>query len=216
MFSEWFHKGGVLMWPLLVCSIVGFAIIADRLWALSWTTLNFRTFIRRLKDHLKSPMRKMRPAFLSDRPASASVITDIYYDYLSQPLEKRSEALKREGLRHLDELGARLKLLAAIAQVAPLLGLLGTVTGLVASFQELQNLKGAVQPMNLAGGIWEALITTVVGLSIGIPSLLAHQYFQAKIDRRAHEMTETISELDEVFAHDAPVTIVAPEEEEAL
>ena len=202
------------MWPLLVCSVLGFAIIADRLWALCWTALDFRAFIKRLKDHLKSNIRETRPIFLTDRPASASFITDVYYDYLDQPVLKRAEALKREGFRHLEELGARLKLLAAIAQVAPLLGLLGTVTGLVASFQELELLKGAVQPMNLAGGIWEALITTVVGLSIGIPSLLAHQYFQAKIDRRAHEMTETISELDEIFAHDeAPVEVVADRED---
>lgn len=203
------------MWPLLVCSIVGFAIIADRFWALCWTALNFRAFIKRLKDHLKAPTRSTRPLFLTNRPASASVITDVYYDYLDQPILKRAEALKREGFKHLEELGARLKLLAAIAQVAPLLGLLGTVTGLVASFQELELVKGAVQPMNLAGGIWEALITTVVGLSIGIPSLLAHQYFQAKIDRRAHEMTETISELDEIFAHDEAPTEVSSHSEES-
>jgi biopolymer transport protein ExbB len=208
MFSEWFHKGGMLMWPLLFCSIIGFAIIADRMWAFTWTHLAFRRFVERLKLHLRSKSLRQRPSFLSTRPASASVITSVYYNYLDEPHAKRSEALKREGIRHLEELGIRLKLLAAIAQVAPLLGLLGTVTGLVASFQQIQTMGGRVQPMDLAGGIWEALITTVVGLSIGIPCLLAHQYFQAKIDGRAHEMTETVSELDEVFAHDeAPTEI---------
>jgi biopolymer transport protein ExbB len=208
MFSEWFHKGGMLMWPLLFCSIIGFAIIADRFWAFAWTHLAFRRFINKLKAHLRSKTARKRPACLSSRPASASVITAIYYDYLKEPHAKRAEALKREGLRHLEELAVRLKMLAAIAQVAPLLGLLGTVTGLVASFQQIQTMGGRVQPMDLAGGIWEALITTVVGLSIGIPCLLAHQYFQAKIDQRAHEMTETVSELDEIFAHDeAPTEI---------
>ncbi len=206
MFSEWFHKGGLLMWPLLFCSIIGFAIIADRFWAFMWTQLNFRLFIRRLKVHLRSSCARQEPVFLPNRPASASIITHIYYNYLNEPHPKRAEALKREGVRHLEELSVRLKLLAAIAQVAPLLGLLGTVTGLVSSFQEIQILAGRVQSMDLAGGIWEALITTVVGLSIGIPCLLAHQYFQAKIDRRAHEMTETVSELDEVFAHEETPT----------
>jgi len=201
MFSEFFHKGGFLMWPLLLCSILGFAIIADRFWALAWTHLNFRLFLKKLKIHLRSSQACQKPSFLSSRPASASLMTELYYAYLYQPVEKRTEALRREGLQHLDELGSRLRLLSAIAQVAPLLGLLGTVTGLVAAFYQLQNLGGQAQPMDLAGGIWEALITTVVGLSIGIPSLLAYQYIQAKIDRRAHEMTQVVSQLDEVFAH---------------
>lgn len=196
------------MWPLLICSIIGFAVISDRLWALAWTSLNFRRFSKRLKSHLKGPQANEVPTFLTSRPASASLIVRIYYYYLNEPYAKRAEALKREGTQHLEELGSRMKLLSAIAQVAPLLGLLGTVTGLVAAFYKIEALGGHVQPMDLAGGIWEALITTVVGLSIGIPCLLAHHFFQAKIDERAHEMTHTVSELDEVFAHnEAPVTI---------
>lgn len=208
MFAQWFHKGGLIMWPLLVCSILSFAIIADRSWAFAWTCLNFRKFLQMIKAHLASKQVRKCPTFLTQRPASVSLITQIYYDYLQEPHAKRSEALKREGVQHLEELGSRLKLLSAIAQVAPLLGLLGTVTGLVAAFYKINAMGGNVQPMDLAGGIWEALITTVVGLAIGIPSLLGYQYFQAKIDRRAHEMNQIVSQLDEVFAHDeVPTTI---------
>lgn len=189
------------MWPLLFCSIMGFAIIADRLWAFSWTYLNFRSFLKQLKHHLKSLDAYQRPHFLKNDFASATFIANIYYDYIDASYEKRSEALKREGMRHLEELGMRLKVLSIIAQIAPLLGLLGTVTGLVASFQKIEMVGVSCQPLDFAGGIWEALITTVVGLSIGIPCLFAYQYFQAKIDRRAHEMTETVSQLDEVFTH---------------
>jgi biopolymer transport protein ExbB len=198
------------MWPLLVCSIIGFAIIADRVWAFTWTSLNFHYFLKKLKQHLKSVEPHHRPSFLKNDFASATLMANLYYDYLHEAPEKRSEALKREGFRHLEELGMRLKMLSIIAQVAPLLGLLGTVTGLVASFQQIQNMGSHFQPMDCAGGIWEALITTVVGLSIGIPCLFAYQYFQSIIDRRAHEMTEVVSQMDEVFTHVALKTDIIP------
>lgn len=201
MFSEWFHKGGLIMWPLMLCSIIGMAIIFDRCWALLRSSLDFHKFIESLTVHLRSTHAREVPRCLKDRPASASIVARLYYKYLGENVAKRNEALKREGVRHLENLGHRLKMLAAIAQVAPLLGLLGTVTGLVVAFYQIEALGGRVQPTDLAGGIWEALLTTVVGLSIGIPCLLAHQFIQAQIDRRAHEMTETVSELDEVFAH---------------
>ncbi len=189
------------MWPLMLCSITGMAIIFDRAWALARSSLDFHKFILCLKKHIRSNNPEAQPSCLKRRPASASFIARIYYQYLHENTPKRNEALKREGFRHLDNLGHRLKMLAAIAQVSPLLGLLGTVTGLVVAFYQIEALGGRVQPTDLAGGIWEALLTTVVGLSIGIPCLLAHQFFQAQIDKRAHEMTETVSELDEVFAH---------------
>ncbi|HQU08792.1 MAG TPA: MotA/TolQ/ExbB proton channel family protein, partial [Opitutales bacterium] len=198
-----FHKGGLLMWPLMLCSVVGLAVVCDRAWVLIGTSQRFGAFIQRLKAHLHSNQARQRPQWLSKRPTSAGIVTDLYYRYLEAPVAKRNEALKREGMRHLEDLGCRLRLLAAVAQVSPLLGLLGTVTGLVAAFASIEALGGRVQPTDLAGGIWEALITTVVGLTIGIPCLLAQQFFQAKIDRRAHEMTQAVSELDEAFAHDA-------------
>ena len=189
------------MWPLMVCSIIGLAIIMDRAWILTWTALNFRAFMARLKNHLSSANAQELPSFVKNRPASASEVVRTYYQYLKDTPQKRDAALKREGTGHLEALGARLKMLSAIAQVAPLLGLLGTVSGLVAAFYKIQSMGGHVQPTDLAGGIWEALLTTVVGLSIGIPCLLAHQYIQAQIDKRAHQMSQTASELDEVLSH---------------
>jgi biopolymer transport protein ExbB len=201
MLAEWFHKGGLLMWPLLACSLIGLAVILDRAWVLGWTATRFGGLMSKLKKHINGPNAFVSPNFLPRRLTSAGHIARIYYDYIQAPIAQRNEALRREGIRHLEFLSARIRLLAAIAQVSPLLGLLGTVTGLVAAFQSIETLGGRIQPTDLAGGIWEALITTVAGLSIGIPCLLAQQFFQAQIDKRAHEMTQTVSELDEVFAH---------------
>ncbi len=209
---EWFHKGGLLMWPLLGCSVLGMAAILDRLWLYIKTYINFREFIQDLKVHLRSRNRGSIPNSLKNKEAPVAKITKIYYEYLNYPPKKRNEALRREGAKDIENMSKRLRLLSSIAQVSPLLGLMGTVTGLVGSFYNIETLGGRVQPSDLAGGIWEALITTVAGLCVGIPCLLAYQYFQALIDKRAHQMTETVSELDEVLH---PECALEPDEKEA-
>lgn len=99
----------------------------------------------------------------------------------------------------LTELERGLKPLSAIAQISPLLGLLGTVYGLVGAFYAIEQTGGQVQVSDMAGGIWEALLTTVAGLVVGIPVLLAHQYFQARVERTANRMSCIVSELDEML-----------------
>src|SRR3989338_4894271 len=93
----------------------------------------------------------------------------------------------------------RLQALAAITHLAPLLGLLGTVTGLVTAFHQIEILGGTVQPNDLAAGIWEALITTVFGLVIAIPAMAAYHGFESSADQTARRMQFVISELDEFF-----------------
>jgi biopolymer transport protein ExbB len=120
--------------------------------------------------------------------------------YIQSPTAVRNEALKREGNRLLAELDAQMKLLSCIAHVSPLLGLLGTVAGLVTAFHQIEASGGQVNPTDLAGGIWEALLTTVAGLLVGIPALLMHQFFHARLEKIAREMQEIVSELDEMLA----------------
>ncbi len=210
-YFEWFHKGGLLMWPLLGCSIIGLAAILERTWVYFKTSVHFTKFIQSLKIHLRSPQHCHTPQHLPNSQSPIVKIVEVYYNYLSYPAKKRNEALRREGARYIEEMSKRLRLLSSIAQVSPLLGLMGTVTGLVGSFYRIELLGGRVQPSDLAGGIWEALITTVAGLCVGIPCLLAYHYFQSIIDKRAHQMTETVSELDEALH---PECVLEPDEKQ--
>ena len=111
----------------------------------------------------------------------------------------RSEILKREGSYALEKVETRLRALAALTHIAPLLGLFGTVTGLVTAFHQIELLGGQVQPSDLAAGIWEALITTVFGLFIAIPCMVAFHGFESMADRISRRMQFIISELDEFF-----------------
>ena len=104
----------------------------------------------------------------------------------------------------MEKVEGRLRGLAAITHIAPLLGLLGTVTGLVSAFHRIELFGGQVQPGDLAGGIWEALLSTVLGLLIAIPCMAAYHNFESKADRIARRMQTIVSELDEFFNKETP------------
>lgn len=187
------------MWPLLLGSFVGVGVIVDRLWVHWRVRLNYAHFLKQLKQDLAGcPLRA--PDWLMKSACPVAKIAAVYLRYIHAPVAVRNEALKREGNRFLVSLNGHMKLLSLIAHVSPLLGLLGTVAGLVAAFYQIESSGGQVNPMDLAGGIWEALLTTVAGLVVGIPALLMHEFFHARVEKISRQMQETVSELDEMLA----------------
>lgn len=186
------------MWPLLVCSVAGSAIIIERALYFLRLRLNYKRFSEELKALLVK--RKMKEALVLCRslPNPVPRIAEQYLKNLNHD-HLRSDILKREGALALEKVETRLRALAAITHTSPLLGLLGTVTGLVAAFHQIEVLGGQVQPGDLASGIWEALITTVFGLVIAIPCMAAYHGFESAADRIARRMQFIISELDEFF-----------------
>lgn len=193
-----FQKGGFAMWPLLVCSILGAAIMVERALYFWRLRLPYESFWTRLRGLLAR--RSLREAAALCRK-SANPIPRIAAVYLKRLNDDRlrNEILKREGSLALEKLETRLRALAALTHVAPLLGLLGTVTGLVSAFHQIEILGGQVQPADLASGIWEALITTVFGLVIAIPCMAAYHGFEGLADQTARRMQFMVSELDEFF-----------------
>ncbi|MBI4372757.1 MAG: MotA/TolQ/ExbB proton channel family protein [Candidatus Omnitrophica bacterium] len=193
-----FLKGGFAMWPLLLCSIVAVAIIVERAYYFWRLRFNYEAFGRELKGLLAK--RKVKEAVALARKHSNPIprIAEHYLRHLESD-SMRNEILKREGSFALEKVEARLRALAALTHLAPLLGLLGTVTGLVTAFHQIELLGGQVQPGDLAAGIWEALITTVFGLMIAIPTMAAYHGFESEADRIARRMQFIVSELDEFF-----------------
>lgn len=198
MIQEWFAKGGFMMWPILLCSIVGIAVIADRLFVHSRSYVSYDKFIARIRAFYRSKPLGTVPEWLRCLRAPEARIAAVYLHYAPVGAELRNEALRREGERILADWNRHLKIIFTIAQVAPLMGLLGTVFGLVVAFYNIETLGGRVRPDDLAGGIWEALLTTVAGLIVAIPAVLAYQYFQSTGERKARRMKEVISILDEM------------------
>ncbi|MDL2281142.1 MotA/TolQ/ExbB proton channel family protein, partial [Selenomonadales bacterium OttesenSCG-928-I06] len=109
--------------------------------------------------------------------------------------EVLQDAISIKGSLELARLNQNLHILELIGRIAPMIGLLGTVMGMVTAFQKVATVKGSVDPSILAGGIWEALLTTVAGLCVALPALVIHHFFEDKVNSLAFQMKHCANEL---------------------
>jgi biopolymer transport protein ExbB len=195
---ELFRKGGFAMWPLLVCSILGIAIVIERGVYFARLRLRYGRFLADLKARLQRGEIRQTISFCLTQASPVPHMAAEYLKYLEHDA-LREEVLKKTGSYALEKIEARLRILAALTHIAPLLGLLGTVMGLVSAFHRIELLGGQVQPGDLAAGIWEALITTVFGLVIAIPCMAAYHGFEGAADRITRQMQLIIAELNAFF-----------------
>ena len=210
---EFFIKGGWVMYPILACSVVALAVAVERLIYFLRIRSNDRQLfeeVHRLLKHGKID----EGITLCDRARGpiAKAMTVCLRNFHKGPV-KIEKAIEHEGSEILSDMEKYLRTLAAIAQVAPLLGLLGTVTGMVRAFRVIEDLGGKVNAVALAGGIWEALLTTVFGLVVAIPCLLVYFYFEGRVDdyeKRIHGFAHEIIDLSE----EAQTNAVSPTEKD--
>jgi len=177
---EIIEAGGWLMWPILACSVLATAIICERFWSL-------RT-ARIIPPHLVTQVWRMfRQGELdaghlrqlqNSSPLGAILVAGLTnYRYGREVMKEAIEDVGRQVAHDLERF---LDLLGTIASVSPLLGLLGTVMGMIKVFSAITTV-GVGDPKVLAGGISEALITTAAGLAVAIPALIFYRHFQAKV-----------------------------------
>ncbi|HEX2983819.1 MAG TPA: MotA/TolQ/ExbB proton channel family protein [Ignavibacteriales bacterium] len=195
-------KGGVIMHPILLCSVIALAIIIDRLIIIRRAKLNAPAFMIRIRGYLKKKDVEGAISFcLEEKSPTANMIRKGLKKY-KHGHERVKEAIENAGKQEIAKLEKGLSALATIAGIAPMLGFLGTVTGMVSAFMTIQDLQGAASPSDLAGGIWEALITTVFGLVVGIPALAFYNYLLSRISRLVNDMevisTEIVDTIEEV------------------
>lgn len=194
-------KGGPLMIPLLLLSVLALAVSLERLWYLTKT----RTDTEDLMDEVKLCIQEgkileaMQLVKKSKGPVAAILAAAIAY----------SDRGKDEIKEHLEEIGndeifrmeRGLGFLSSVVTVAPMIGLLGTVTGIIRSFQVLGAFQGIESnPAALSVGIAEALITTAAGLIVAIPTLAAHHWLSSLIERRVREMSRRALEVTDLLA----------------
>lgn len=169
---QWFVMGGVMMWPLLLVSILSVAIIIERLLFYNACAFPARNLDELLAAALRSgdlgPVLGQMEKVKLLRPFCAAA---------RDPLLDREAALRLSGGRIIDKAGSGLGLLGILGRTAPLLGLLGTIIGIMLTFSRISSTSGAVDMPLLAGGIWQALITTVTGLVIAVPAVFARYFF---------------------------------------
>jgi biopolymer transport protein ExbB len=193
---NFFHQGGFFMLLLLICSVVSLAVIILRGVALRRESIVPAALEKEIEelqpgdDAIVKLARSIRSS-----PSPLARIAQVGLQHLQWPKAETVEAVQTRARNELVRLESGLFILEIIVGIAPLLGLLGAVSGLVVVFANLGDSATASDPRGIARGISEALSTTIVGLAIAIPSLIAWSYYSRKIETVSAEMEALISEL---------------------
>ncbi len=195
-------RGGVFMIPIVVCFWLGLVIAIER-----WLVLRrARTNTNRLLGSMRGVLAQNEVTgalLLCDRtPGPVASILKAAIQKRHMPRGEIRETIESEGKAQLYHLENRLGILATIAGAAPLLGFLGTVAGMIRAFMQVERLAGSVDAAALAGGIWEALVTTAAGLLVGVLSLIVHNYLVGKVERLVYEMETSSAQLLNVITAD--------------
>jgi biopolymer transport protein ExbB len=213
---DFLARGGWLMLPILLCSILGLAFFLERLWSLQRQKILPPRFLD-VVSRLMQERRWQEVEALchqSDSPIASMLGAGVRY--ANKPRALIKEVMEEAGRRELFYMERFTNSLGVISTISPLLGLLGTVTGLIQMFQRVVNTAvaqggGGVDVAQLAGGIWEALITTAAGLTVAIPVFLAYRVILSRIDRYAVEMEEiSLRAVEYLVAADGPEAPTAP------
>lgn len=184
-------KGGWVMYPLLLSSIIALSVIIERLWFLRRKKVLIPEIISVL-DQINSPEDlNLAKSICRKRESTFSKIVLTSLDNQDLPPDELRVLVEDEGRQRVRTLERGLITLETVAAVAPLLGLLGTVFGMIKVFNVIQTL-GVGQAKALSGGISEALITTATGLTIGIPVLIAFNFFRHRADAFILDMEKYI------------------------
>ena len=193
-----FIAGGPVMWPILLSSVFAFAIILEKFWYLHKITIDTQEFLNKILDKMKRhEIKEALQVCDSTKSPIAHILKAGILKY-DRPRQQIVETIEDASLYEVPKMEKNLSMLATIGHIAPLLGLLGTVTGMVRCFQTVQSKSMSLYPVSpgdLAGGIWEALLTTVAGLIVAIPTYVAYNYLVSRINYFVLEMEKASTEL---------------------
>ncbi len=194
-----FLQGGFLMYPITFLSILAIYVIAERWRFLNASRMDDTKFLRAVEDLLRTGNTNAAKQYCDEFDKPLARIMKQGIERLGRPLVDIEDAIRNAGKKETFALEHKMDWLATIAGTAPLLGFLGTVTGMIDAFMEIQNLQGNVNPSVLAGGIWEALITTAYGLIVGIVALGFYNYLLNKVNRLIFQLEMASTDFMELL-----------------
>ena len=191
-------KGGPIVYLIIFCSFVAVAVLVEKLLYLYQERIDSRKFMEAITNTLKKNKIMQAIELCNETPGALARILKTGILKHDRPRQEIKEAIEDAGLHEIPKLEKNLSALATIAHICPLLGLLGTVTGMVKAFQVIQEKATALAPVSpgdLAGGIWEALITTAVGLTVAIPTFVAYNYLVSRVNSLVLDIERSATEL---------------------
>jgi biopolymer transport protein ExbB len=188
-------RGGWLMLPILLLSLLAVYVLVERLLALRRAQADPEVITSRIKQYVRAGDVKGAIAYCETQDKPITRILRHGLERLGRPIAEIQDAVQATGKHEAFELEKRTNLLASVAAIAPMLGFLGTVLGMIRAFQEIQNLQGNVNPSVLAGGIWEALLTTAAGLAVGILAQFFYNVIMGRIERQINNMERSATDF---------------------
>ncbi len=208
---EFLEKGGVIMIPIALGSVIALAVFLERIWSLQQGRINPPGLVGEILELVvRGEVAAARDACLkSNTPMARLLVAAI--DSRSLSREELKAALEERGKREVARMERYIEAMGTTASVEPLLGLLGTVVGMIQVFQRvvMTSRQGAVDPGQLANGIWQALITTAAGLSVAIVAFVGYRYLLARTSRHALDLEDGSLRIVDELAPSAE-----PEDEE--
>jgi biopolymer transport protein ExbB len=203
-FFDLMVEGGILMIPILVLFFLSIYVIAERWSAIGRSNTDTDAFLVSIENLLKAGKQNEAMQYCDsfDKPLARIIKAGI--KRLGRPIRDIEDAIDNAGKKEIFYLEKKMNWLATIAGVAPLLGFTGTVTGMIEAFMDIQSLQGNVNPSALAGGIWEALITTAAGLMVGLIAFGFYNFLLGKINRSIFELENASADFMDLLQTPSP------------
>jgi Biopolymer transport proteins len=192
------QKGGPVMYIIMILSVISLGIIIERMYNLNKARIDSQKFMDEILNSLKRNkiIESIEMCNKTPGPIAHIIKAGILKHDRSKPEIK--EAIDEAAQLEIPRMEKHLPILATIAHIAPLLGLLGTVSGMIKAFQVIQSKAATMAPVNpgdLAGGIWESLLATLAGLLVAIPTYVAYNYLVNHVDSMAYDMERSATDL---------------------
>lgn len=201
MIPEIFEKGGPLMYLIFICSIVACAVFFERIYHFKRASINVKEFMDKIRQKIHEKLYLEAITLCSDTNGPIAAVQKsglVKHDHGRNRIKESMD----DGMVHeVSRLEKNIPIIATISHITPLLGLLGTVLGMIEAFMVIQSKGGIVNPADLAGGISEALITTAAGLVVAIPSYMAYSYLVSRVENFVMEMEKVSSEVVDLIEH---------------
>jgi len=199
---KYISAGGPVMYPIILCSVVGLAVSIQKIIQLLLSPTGSDQLMRSVKINMSQgrPVEAMQAAKAAKGPVAGLARAAV--SSYGRPYSEIKDAIEMAGREEVHAMERKMNVLDGIVTLAPLLGLLGTVTGLIKNFQVLSAFAGLTTPAQLSGGIAEAMITTAAGLIVAAPLMLVYSWLSVVIDDKVAEMDRRAAELLAITAGD--------------
>src|SRR5213078_3362590 len=201
---EYLQKGGLLMWPILICSIISIAVIAERLFYLHRATIHVGEFLKGLANLIK---RRNFAEALRESAGTPGPVARVIHAAIIGHDTHRSELrdiVQEAAQLEVPKLERFLPVLATIAFLTPLLGLLGTIAGMIDAFGTIASSGGYATVTELSSGVYKSLLTTAAGLVVATPTFVAYSYLSSRVNALMHDMERAGIEIVQMLTETEP------------